>query len=192
MGETIGLPNSLNLSSVEGLYTEYLREPASVPPQWRNYFERMEAGARRDGNGKLGPSFRPRSLFNPAETALEAPLAAAATREARSPTADMQDRVDQLIGAYRFRGHMIARINPLGFPRTYPPELAPEFYGFTTADMDQRFSCETIHCDGPLTLATGVTGINVRVAASKLSSPVLSVTRRAMGTDSVLLPAKVG
>ena len=153
MGETIALPNSLNLSFVEGLYTEYLREPASVPPQWRNYFERMEAGARRDGNGKLGPSFRPRSLFNPAETALEAPLAAAATREARSPTADMQDRVDQLIGAYRFRGHMIARINPLGFPRTYPPELAPEFYGFTTADMDQRFSCETIHCDGPLTLA---------------------------------------
>jgi 2-oxoglutarate dehydrogenase E1 component len=67
--------------------------------------------------------------------------------------AGMQDRVDQLIRAYRSLGHSIARFNPLAFPRHKRPELDPKFYGFTEADMARRFSCQTMHCPGPLTLA---------------------------------------
>jgi 2-oxoglutarate dehydrogenase E1 component len=33
-----------------------------------------------------------------------------------------QDRVDQLVRAYRVRGHTIAKIDPLGMPRPSMPE----------------------------------------------------------------------
>src|SRR5688572_23180736 len=37
------LPNSLNLPFVESLYADYARDPNSVPPEWRRYFEIWEA-----------------------------------------------------------------------------------------------------------------------------------------------------
>src|SRR5215207_1290914 len=121
------VPGTLNLSFVEGLYADYLRDRDSVMPDWREYFDRLGNG---DGahTEKFGPSFRPFSLFNP-------PGSAAVVSDGEF--AAKQERVDQLIRAYRFRGHMIARINPLGFPRSYPPELDPKFYGFTPGAMDQ-------------------------------------------------------
>ncbi|MBK8014737.1 MAG: 2-oxoglutarate dehydrogenase E1 component [Deltaproteobacteria bacterium] len=56
-----------------------------------------------------------------------------------------QDRVDQLIRAYRVRGHLIANLNPLGLPnqRLYE-ELNPAHYGFSPADHDMVFSATTI------------------------------------------------
>src|SRR5687768_9409106 len=133
------VPGSLNLSFLEGLYADYLRDRDSVLPEWREYFDRLGNG---DGAQRVGPSFRPFSLFNPPSG-----------RSTDGVLETKQERVDQLIRAYRFRGHMIARINPLGFPRSYPPELDPKFYGFTPVDMDQVFSCETLVPHGRLTLA---------------------------------------
>jgi len=137
------LPDAHNLSFVEGLYDDYLRDRESVLPEWRDYFDQLANGERTGNGHAAGPSFRPFSLFNP--PVRQAPLDGVS--EAK------QERVDQLIRAYRFQGHMIARINPLGFPRTYPPELDPRFYGFTPADMDQVFSCKTLTPEGRLTLA---------------------------------------
>src|SRR5690606_32329232 len=55
--------------------------------------------------------------------------------------------------AYRVRGHMIAKIDPLDLPRgEEPPELAPEFYGLSDADLDRRFSSRTIYGTETLTL----------------------------------------
>src|SRR5690606_27895689 len=59
---------------------------------------------------------------------------------------------DQLIRSYRIRGHMIAQIDPLGLPRPALQELEPDYYGFTEADLDRVFSCQTLHVDGYLTL----------------------------------------
>jgi len=146
MNQTIPVPNSANLPFVEGLYAEYLRQPSAVPEEWRRYFEVMENGERTQARPRPGPSFRPPSLFNP-----PAPVSARVAVE--RTMAGMQDRVDQLIRSYRFRGHTIARINPIGFPRPKRPELDPEYYGFTDADFDRRFSCQTMHCEGRLTLA---------------------------------------
>ena len=134
---------TLNLSFVEGLYGDYLRDRESVLPEWRDYFDQLTNGDGTGNGHAAGPSFRPFSIFNPPSRQ----VALDGVSEAK------QERVDQLIRAYRFQGHMIARINPLGFPRTYPPELDPNFYGFTAADMDQVFSCKTLAPEGRLTLA---------------------------------------
>ena len=35
-------PNPANLSFVEDLYREFLRDESAVPEQWRRYFERLD------------------------------------------------------------------------------------------------------------------------------------------------------
>lgn len=145
-------PGSLSLSFVESLFAEYARDPNSVPPDWRAYFDGMETSngdepARRQAEpARLGPSFKPPALFR-ASTNGHVNGQAAATE-----VAALQDRMDQLIRSYRVRGHMIARLDPLRRPRPNFQELDPEFYGFTEADMDRTFSTRTISGPQILTL----------------------------------------
>lgn len=47
--------------------------------------------------------------------------------------------VNQMINAYRVRGHLMADINPLGLQAFYYPELQPSHYGFTIWDLDREF-----------------------------------------------------
>ena len=63
----------------------------------------------------------------------------------------LQDRVDQLVRAYRVRGHLMADIDPLGRPRPGLPELDPDFYHLTEEDMDRSFSTDTI--EGPQSMS---------------------------------------
>jgi 2-oxoglutarate dehydrogenase E1 component len=63
-----------------------------------------------------------------------------------------QDRLNQLIEAYRVRGHLSARVDPLGAPPPVPAELEPTSYGFSTADLDELFSCQALHQPRPLIL----------------------------------------
>ena len=49
-----------------------------------------------------------------------------------------QIKAIMLIRAFRIRGHLQASIDPLNLvEKTYHPELDPETYGFTDADMDR-------------------------------------------------------
>jgi 2-oxoglutarate dehydrogenase E1 component len=142
------LPGVANLAFVEGLYEDYLRDPASVPPDWRQYFAEIAEGEFRFPQPRFGPSFRPFSIFNPPTTA----PARAPSRLADPEIAAMQDRVYLLTRLYRVRGHRIAQVDPLGLPQPVPAELTPEFFGFTEADMGLPVYAETFQYDGPLTL----------------------------------------
>jgi 2-oxoglutarate dehydrogenase E1 component len=93
---------------------------------------------------------KPHSISNP-----PAPGAS----ESGIADAILQERVDQLIRNYRVRGHIAAKLDPLGRTRPTPPELEPEFYGFTEADMDRRFACETMRTDAPMTLREILDGL---------------------------------
>jgi 2-oxoglutarate dehydrogenase E1 component len=139
------LPNDLNLPFVEHLYSEYLRNPAEVSAEWREFFQQWGDGERV----VTGPSFRPFSLFNPPDGAWADGGKGAG---AEASEFSLQDRVDQLLRAYRTRGHMMAQLDPLGLPRPVPPELDPGFYGFTEGQMERQFSCETLHEAGQLPL----------------------------------------
>ena len=87
----------------------------------------------------------------------------------------LQDRVDQLIRAYRTRGHMIAQIDPLGLARPCPPELDPAFYGLTESDTGRRFSCETVHC---ATVTQALAPVRLPVTCGKSrASPVANWLR---------------
>ena len=141
-------PGPANLTFVEGLYEDYLRDPASVPEDWRGYFAKIAQEEFRFPKPRFGPSFQPASIFNP-------PRTSGAIASARLPdreTAAIQDRVYLLTRLYRVRGHRIAHVDPLGMPRPIPPELRPEFFGFSEADMDLTVYSETFQYDGHLTL----------------------------------------
>src|SRR6266536_132957 len=137
-----------NLAYLEELYAAWLRQAASVPEPWRRYFEAIADGQGAGPDARLGPSFRPFSIFNPpGPTPAGDGAQADEVRRAR-----LQDRVNQLIRNYRVRGHMIARIDPLGRPRPCPPELELDYYQFTPADLERRVSSETLQTGGPLTV----------------------------------------
>ena len=88
----------------------------------------------------------------PAGEAMPLPLPPLATGTAgEERVAFLQDRVDQLVRAYRVRGHLMAEIDPLGRPRPGLPELDPNFYHLTEEDMDRSFSTDTI--EGPQSMS---------------------------------------
>lgn len=126
--------DSQNLEYVEHLLHVYRRDAAAVSPEWQSYFRQI---GEPSGNGrvKLKPELRASSLFNP-------PAPSPAGRHLKA--AELQDRVSQLIRAYRVRGHLAARLDPLGLDRPEPPELALQFHRLTAADLDRPFSTATV------------------------------------------------
>jgi 2-oxoglutarate dehydrogenase E1 component len=138
--------NSLSLAFIEGLYQDFLNDPESVSPEWRDYFSAQNGAAGNGAPPAAGPSFKPFSLFNPPGAAPSADGAPFDRRDRSTVhhAAALQDRVDQLIRAYRVWGHMVAQVDPLGIPRPEMPELDPAHYGFTEQDLDRPFSANTI------------------------------------------------
>lgn len=53
--------------------------------------------------------------------------------------AEKTAHINQMINAYRVRGHLLASTNPLGQAVYYYPELDPSYYGFTIWDLDRVF-----------------------------------------------------
>ncbi len=147
-------PNAPNAAFVEGLYEEYLRDPGSVPASWQQYFEGFaspngEGAVAEESNGAPNPLGKP-SDTEPPPLAAGIPLDALPTagngvaERSSLQIAALQDRVDQMVRAFRVRGHMIANLDPLGRPRPEQQELDPAFYGLSEADMDRPFSTRTI------------------------------------------------
>ncbi len=129
--------DSQSLPFVEELYADYLRNPQNVPGDWRAYFESLGA----NGDGQPQPLsevvFGRRSLFHSTGANGSQPAAALADK------ALLQERVDRLIHAFRVRGHIIARVDPLGQMRPVPPELTLEYYGLSEADLDRPVATST-------------------------------------------------
>src|SRR6185437_5098094 len=143
--------NPANLAFVEELYESFLRDPASVAPEWREYFTQVGNGELKFPQKHFGPSFKPASIFN-ASRGVSAIPDQASTRAAAGVPPGTQDRIYQLIRLFRVRGHRIAQIDPLGRIPPTPKELEPAFFGFTDAHMDMPVRSEAYQYDGPLTL----------------------------------------
>jgi 2-oxoglutarate dehydrogenase E1 component len=135
-------PDATSLAFLEERYAEFLRDPDTVPESLRTWFERF--GSDPD-TAPRAPSFRPSSVFSPA--------GASGNGRAVADIVVLQDRVDQLVRAYRVRGHLLAELDPLRRPRPPCRELDSDYYGFRDSDLETRFSTNTIHGPENLTLA---------------------------------------
>jgi 2-oxoglutarate dehydrogenase E1 component len=140
------LPTAANLDFVEELYARFLERASSVPPEWQAWFADAQRNDPAARSFRPGPTFVRRSLFHPKAGGGKAVGATEYDLLKR------QHRLDRLIRAYRVRGHIQARIDPLSSQVRYVPQLDPQYYGFGDADMDRLFACETMRADGGLTL----------------------------------------
>jgi len=133
-----------NASYVEELYEAWLNNPASVPDNWREYFDALQnvpspsgSNASDVAHGPIVESFEQRARANAFVPRAGGEDLAAAQK---------QVYVQSLIGAYRFLGSQWANLDPLKRrERPAIPELEPSFYGFTEADMDQTFSAGNLY-----------------------------------------------
>ena len=135
-----------NAAYLEDLYEQYLRDPASVAPAWRRFFETLP---RVDGVTQDIPHSGIRDEFRRLAHQVRPAVAIPPDRSAPPiESAHKQVKVLQLINAYRFRAHQIARLDPLGL-REAPniPELDLRHYGLSEADLDTVF--ETGSLVGP-------------------------------------------
>ncbi len=125
-----------NAPFVEQLYEDWLENPQSIPLQWREYFERLQllpapAGStvRDVAHAPIVESFAQRARSGAARAA----PAAGVDRK--------QVSVIQLVAEYRFRGCLVADLDPLRRrQRPHIAELEPAYYDLTDADMDTVFN----------------------------------------------------
>jgi 2-oxoglutarate dehydrogenase E1 component len=120
-----------NAQYVEWLLEEYSRDKASVPEVWQHYFGELTNGEGTNGRS-FRPTFRPNSLFNPTASSSNS------TNRIRLESERLQDRAHHLLRAYRTRGHLVAKLDPLGLVRSEPAELDAKRYDLQETDLDRH------------------------------------------------------
>jgi 2-oxoglutarate dehydrogenase E1 component len=124
-----------NAAFIEQMYEDYLADPASVSPAWRQYFDSLKGREAGDV---------PHSL------AMQRVQLAAKLQAVNAPVpvgeehAQGQGGVRKLVTAYRSRGHLQADLDPLDMMAKNPaPDLELAFHSLSNADLDTEFSTQT-------------------------------------------------
>ncbi len=132
-----------NAAYVEDMYTSWLRDPASVPARWRQFFaEQAPADALVAGRAATASAGR-----SPSGTGVSGRAAAddsaglmAETSDDGGPATEKQAAVSRLIQVYSLRGHLIADLDPLGMQqRPMPNVMRLDYAGLGDADLDTEF-----------------------------------------------------
>ncbi|MDD5300197.1 MAG: 2-oxoglutarate dehydrogenase E1 component [Gallionella sp.] len=122
---------------VEGLYEDYLADPASVPATWRGYFDALQAT----------PGAAHEVAHSPIQRAFAAlPQAGGAANANHDAGLECkQASVSQLINTYRILGMRVAHLDPLNrYASPLVAELDPAHYGLGAADLDSVFDMESV------------------------------------------------
>ena len=95
--------------ALESLYQQYRANPESVDASWRLFFKGFDLATAHYGEDSV------------------------------SPQTQKEFQVIGLIHAYRERGHLFTRTNPVRTRRVYTPDLGLENFGLDSGDLDTVF-----------------------------------------------------
>ena len=115
--------NSSDPDTIDKLYEDFLRDPASVSEDWRHFFEGFEF-ARED--------YKPKPIT-----------------DSEYPS---EFKVISLINGYRQRGHLFTATNPVRTRRKYTPTLDYHNFGFSDSDLNTIYQAGNEIGLGPATL----------------------------------------
>lgn len=137
---------------IEGLYQDFVKDPAAVDPEFRKFFEGFDFAVTQGkvANGAVNglSSGAAAGTVSGGANGTLAGEPAAGTRQTGTPgTLTTSDGVDwkkelgayRLILGYRNKGHLLAKTNPIRPRKDRGANLELSFYGFTEADMDKPF-----------------------------------------------------
>ena len=124
--------NSYSLDYIDDLYVQYVSDPSSVSEMWREYFEQFLVA----GGSRTKTSLTPSSSSSSVDDDLRGSSGDVATDQALWMSR-IQDRVNQLVREYRVRGHLVAKLDPLGLFQHQAPELSPSLYGVSDDDLQR-------------------------------------------------------
>jgi 2-oxoglutarate dehydrogenase E1 component len=127
---------------IESLYKDFVKDPDSVDPELKKFFEGFDfaiSSAAIKGNGKIISS-------EPATTSVS-------EKPANSDIDWMREiRAYRMILGYRNKGHLLAKTNPIRKRKDRGANIELQFYGFTEADLDSVFHAGNLIGLGTTTL----------------------------------------
>ena len=119
--------NGGNSEYLEILYEDYLENPNSLPSEWKKYFDSIQNGQIDVSHKSIEEQFKNKKFST--ETKVEI--------SENSKASDVQN----LINAYRRRGHQVADIDPLGLRlKKEVPDLELGFHNLSENDLESSFS----------------------------------------------------
>ena len=98
--------NNTNGAFIDDLYRRYIDDPQSIEPSWQRFFEGVEYTTQRQ------------------------------EADEEISTSDKEVAAMKLINAYRERGHLLAKTNPVRPRRYHISDLNLDFFGLTEMDLD--------------------------------------------------------
>ena len=117
-----------DVSQIEELYQQFLKDPASMEKSWKDFFEGFEfARLNYSSNGKSDKTNIPENVKK-------------------------EFNVINLINGYRTRGHLFTKTNPVRERRHYLPTLDVENFGLKNSDLETVFHSGSLIGIGPATL----------------------------------------
>ena len=88
-----------NSQYLDHLYEQYIQDPSKIKPEWKKYFDSIQNGHNDQSHKLIIEKFRNKKVT------IKKPLPSTES----SSSSDVQN----LINAYRRRGHQVAKIDPL-------------------------------------------------------------------------------
>ena len=158
-----------NADYIEELYAQYESDPSSVSQDWSDFFAGLKDDAAVVKKNADGPSWQ-RTNWPIAQNgelvsaldgdwgAVEQKIETKVKKEAQKQGVDLNEaalnqarqdsvRALMLIRAYRVRGHLHAKLDPLGIAKPADDdynELSPKAYGFSEADYDRQIYIDNV------------------------------------------------
>jgi 2-oxoglutarate dehydrogenase E1 component len=108
--------NNAEPEYIESLYEAYTKDPESIDPSWRKFFEGFQLASRLNGQ---------------AQAAIKGATAA--------DKVEKEALVWKLINGYRERAHLLSTTNPIKHRRDRHPHLDLEDFGLSEADLPVKF-----------------------------------------------------
>jgi len=137
--------NAAHTSFFAELYDKYLKNPDSVEPSWRAFFQGFDFGSETASE-----------LLETSEEKTIVTTAAAINngQQIEMPESLQKEfQVIRLIDGYRSRGHLFTKTNPVRERRKYEPTLDIENFGLSQGDMGTVFNAGEIIGIGPNSLS---------------------------------------
>lgn len=146
--------NAAHSQLIEDLYQQYLKFPDSLEPSWKAFFQGFDFALENYGDDDNVQYIQAASNSAPAVQQISQ---AAANGEVPEHI-KKEFKVVNLIEAYRTRGHLFTKTNPVRERRHYSPTLDIENFGLDKSDLNTKFNCAAeTGMKGPATLQDLIT-----------------------------------